>query len=373
MVSCVLVDGKLTKFGSDWLKETTKTDKALLTDSCTAALEMTAILANIKEGDEIIMPSFTFLSTSNAFVLRLLDSTNNSNNYAKFDFDNPQNNTTYGDGNTTKSQSYQNLGGGWYRCSLTVTFVSAITLVQPHFHMTINDATTYVGEGKTIYLYGAQLETGPNLGRYIKTSGTAITAPTTVKNLSSSSFAGTINGATFNPAGYFDFDGTNDDITTAYTSALDEPQSFTYEVWVNAANVTQSNGFPRIFDKGGTGVLSHLTTSSPFTLAFNINTGSGLRQVSSPSSINGDQWYHIVMKYDGQIGSIYLNGTGAASTDFGSVVQANTPAAGITLGDTPTSGRELQGSIGEFRYYSRELTAAEISQNYNATRGKYGV
>ncbi|EJT85404.1 TDP-4-oxo-6-deoxy-D-glucose transaminase [Pseudomonas putida S11] len=44
--------------------------KALLAHSCTAALEMAAILADVGPGDEVIMPSFTFVSTANAFVLR---------------------------------------------------------------------------------------------------------------------------------------------------------------------------------------------------------------------------------------------------------------------------------------------------------------
>ncbi len=54
----------------NWFEQTLGCKKALLTPSCTSALEMTAILLNIKEGDEIIMPSFTFVSTANAFVLR---------------------------------------------------------------------------------------------------------------------------------------------------------------------------------------------------------------------------------------------------------------------------------------------------------------
>jgi len=269
---------------------------------------------------------------------------------------------------------FDNVGNGWYRLYLKDVYASSAS--RPFGIWTGANSQTYnpsyIGDPQyNFYIWGAQVEKGSTLGRYIKTSGTAITAPTTVKNLSGTSIDGTINGATFNPAGYFEFDGTNDDITTAYTSALDEPQSFTYEVWVNAADVAQSNNFPRIFDKGGTGVLAHITTNSPFTLAFNVNTGSGLRQIST--NINGDQWYHIVMKYNGQVSSIYLNGTGVISNDFGSVVLANKPAVGITLGDTPVSGRELQGSIGEFRYYNRELTATEVSQNFNATRSKYGV
>jgi dTDP-4-amino-4,6-dideoxygalactose transaminase len=63
-------DGVYTRLCSEWLENATGTNKALLTHSCTSALDMAAILANIQPGDEIIMPSYTFVSTANAFVLR---------------------------------------------------------------------------------------------------------------------------------------------------------------------------------------------------------------------------------------------------------------------------------------------------------------
>jgi len=63
-------DGPFTKRCSAWLEQQLGCQRALLTHSCTAALEMAAILAGIAPGDEIIMPSFTFVSTANAFVLR---------------------------------------------------------------------------------------------------------------------------------------------------------------------------------------------------------------------------------------------------------------------------------------------------------------
>ncbi|CAE6888185.1 dTDP-4-amino-4,6-dideoxygalactose transaminase [Paraburkholderia domus] len=63
-------DGMFTRRCHAWLEHRTGTRKALLTHSCTAALEMAAILADIGPGDEIIMPSYTFVSTANAFVLR---------------------------------------------------------------------------------------------------------------------------------------------------------------------------------------------------------------------------------------------------------------------------------------------------------------
>jgi dTDP-4-amino-4,6-dideoxygalactose transaminase len=63
-------DGAFTKKCSAWLERRTGARKALITHSCTAALEMAAILADIQPGDEVIMPSYTFVSTANAFVLR---------------------------------------------------------------------------------------------------------------------------------------------------------------------------------------------------------------------------------------------------------------------------------------------------------------
>ncbi|MBQ8914056.1 MAG: dTDP-4-amino-4,6-dideoxygalactose transaminase [Lachnospiraceae bacterium] len=63
-------DGEFTKKCNAWLEEKTGTPKALLTTSCTHATEMAALLCDIKPGDEVIMPSYTFVSTADAFVLR---------------------------------------------------------------------------------------------------------------------------------------------------------------------------------------------------------------------------------------------------------------------------------------------------------------
>ena len=63
-------DGPFTQRCNAWLEEHTGCQRALLTHSCTAALEMAALLLDIATGDEVIMPSFTFVSTANAFVLR---------------------------------------------------------------------------------------------------------------------------------------------------------------------------------------------------------------------------------------------------------------------------------------------------------------
>ncbi len=63
-------DGGFTKRCNRWVEQRTGAARSLLTHSCTAALEMAALLADVAPGDEVIMPSYTFVSTANAFVLR---------------------------------------------------------------------------------------------------------------------------------------------------------------------------------------------------------------------------------------------------------------------------------------------------------------
>ena len=63
-------DGAFTRRCQQWIEQRTGCVKALLTQSCTSALELAALLLDLEVGDEVIMPSFTFVSTANAFVLR---------------------------------------------------------------------------------------------------------------------------------------------------------------------------------------------------------------------------------------------------------------------------------------------------------------
>ena len=63
-------DGSFTKRCHQWIEQRTGCARALLTHSCTSALDMAALLLDIESGDEVILPSYTFVSTANAFVLR---------------------------------------------------------------------------------------------------------------------------------------------------------------------------------------------------------------------------------------------------------------------------------------------------------------
>src|SRR5256886_14742218 len=63
-------DGPFTKRCHQWIEQQTGCARALLTHSCTSALDLAALLLDLKSGDEVILPSYTFVSTANAFVLR---------------------------------------------------------------------------------------------------------------------------------------------------------------------------------------------------------------------------------------------------------------------------------------------------------------
>ena len=63
-------DGEFTKKCSRWMEKKFQANHVLLTTSCTHALEMAAVLTQVKPGDEVILPSYTFVSTADAFVQR---------------------------------------------------------------------------------------------------------------------------------------------------------------------------------------------------------------------------------------------------------------------------------------------------------------
>ncbi len=216
---------------------------------------------------------------------------------------------------------------------------------------------------------------------------------TSVNNLSSTSYTGTISGATFNSAGYFSFPGTVDQrinvgslgssgfgnlticiwfyptSVTNYENVLD----CNYNVADPADSIVKSGNIGPRLEMNNSGILgwywgSSRSTNDPF---FNV--------AASNSNISSNIWYHAVLVVDGSAasnGKSYLNGafqntgTGSGTSWYGGI-------GNLVLGDgfvLQNGGeREFTGRIGEVQIYNRALTAAEVLQNFNATRAKYGV
>jgi hypothetical protein len=205
---------------------------------------------------------------------------------------------------------------------------------------------------------------------------------TTWRDFSGFENNGVINGANFNSSGYFEFTSTSDNIELGATNKF-AGNNITVEVWVYP---TSSNGnyIWGNYDGGG-------YVNGDFMLRFDpvgssaerrpllqIGTGSNIgSQFISTTQYDYDNWYHIVCTWDGTTGLIYINGSNQATTRLNGGTGASGTAANNTspfyIGTGPPLNDSVNGNYGQFRIYNKTLSAAEVLQNYNALKYRYGL
>ena len=236
-----------------------------------------------------------------------------------------------------------------------------------------------VNAGVVVQIASAQLWIGSENAKYVDTYGVRLTAPTKVKNLSSTNFPGTLNGVTFNSAGYFDFDGVDDEITIPYTSNLAFTNALlSCEAWVYVDTLVSLEF--SIINKRGNNVTQN--NNRPYT--FGVNSDGRVRWILDGATtvcdtavglIQTGQWYHLAATHDGTDAKIYVNGIENVSVTSGTSSLNNTGNIPTRIGwrYQNSSINYSDGQLGELRVYDKALTATEVSQNFNATRSKYGV
>ena len=249
-----------------------------------------------------------------------------------------------------------------------------------------------VNAGVVVQIASAQLWIGSENARYVDTYGVRLTAPTTVKNLSGSSYPGTITDATFNSAGYFEFDG---DGTTTLDS-IDIPEWTnkevkTVEIWFNNANAVPNDDTPI----GGPTTYQQLVNwgESPAGITLGSWTSAATNEsisVWSYNNSNGRLTYldvavatgihHLVVTWNTTNNHYYIYLDNVRQTEIagsGGHAELRSYTDAMTIGANIGNGfgtrYHFNGNVHEYRVYDRELTSAEVSQNFNATRGKYGV
>ena len=268
----------------------------------------------------------------------------------------------------------------WQQYSVTKTYDGSFSTNIRIHPVIFRNVPGALDNGKLVpefvYLWHPQLEKSSTTGRHVPTYGTMIQPPTTVKNLSSNSITGTINGPTFNPAGYFEFDGsTNVNINSNINTSL---SGGTMEAWIWFNSINQDQG---IFHIGSGSIpafapgvphISFLINGSEQKIRWEVigNPSTSWNTIVSSTTPNTGQWYHVVGTFDSaNTTTLYLNGTQEAQ-------QTNMSNQPTSVNNTLIVGEYLDtidGRIGEARFYNRALSTTEVSQNYNATRGKYGV
>lgn len=225
--------------------------------------------------------------------------------------------------------------------------------------------TGYPYISKDSIVYGSNLLLNYDFANKATYSGTG----SFVNNLSGVAYSGSIDGATFNSAGYFIFDNTNDGIDITNTSSLTFTNQITVSIWVSSNNVS---GYRSPIMK---------TTSTSWTDGFGmyqeggnfswwVNVWNGSHVVVLPKS--SFTLTNFVGTYDGSNLKLYENGS-LVRTGTSYTTNIINPNVNIQIGRGIPTNYYWGGNIGEVQIYNTALTAAQVSQNFNATRSKYGV
>jgi len=247
-----------------------------------------------------------------------------------------------------------------------------LDLVGTYTNSSYSITTGYPRISTDEIVYGSNLLLNYDFKNKATYSGTG-NSVNNLAGISGTSYTGTLtNGPIFNSSGYFDLDGTNDYISLGsqnYTGG----NSFSIEFWINF-DVLVSGGYYTLFSFGGYvpgGMLFQRKGDGVNSWRFAFN-GSITYDTPTAFTTTGS-WKHIVATVSGAIPqTVYVNTVSESFTGSGTPVLSNPQT--FELGRrTDTADQYVNGKIGEFRVYNKVLSAAEVSQNFNATRAKYGV
>jgi hypothetical protein len=261
-----------------------------------------------------------------------------------------------------ESKNVTVIPGVWTRVSFTFT-VSAGKTGSQVVGIGVGDANLGA-DNRGIYLYGAMLEQQSFATPYTNTSrlNTQSLLDLTGKNTI------TVDNLTYSNTGTFSFDGT-DDFISGNLTPLAFNSSSTIEAVVKLTDVT---GLRAIFSHGRSGVAfnSGLMVSGGQIAFRNSNSDYVF---PSPTTLSPNVWYHLVVSTDSNGTTGYCNGISQGSN----IYKLSTSALSEwTIGrrSIPNNTERLSGSLAILNVYqNRALTAAEVRQNFNALRGRYGI
>jgi hypothetical protein len=197
------------------------------------------------------------------------------------------------------------------------------------------------------------------------------------------------NGTLINSPLYFPtndgelvFDGTRTAISIPHNASLTPTSSITLEAWAKMSNwneTTVANG-TRIISKteNGNYQLAVNDGTVPNEIGIVIRIGGTYYGAGYARSLVSSGWHHLCGTFDGRYVRFYLDGVLRDTADFGSQTTMNTANNSLLIGAEPDAstgitGNYFNGSISKVNIYNVALTNAEIIQNFNATRGRYGI
>ena len=295
----------------------------------------------------------------------------NANYMYHYEYGNSGYITEYGLYDSSKQIS---LGSGWYYAWNTFTTNSAATVLycglwyyQYGVHDKVSVANISLVKGTYIPTPDRMLLPGQS---YSVTQGLVdLTGNNTLD----------LTNAGYDNNGNITYNGSNNCIIAAESSALNN-QNITVEVWIKT-NALSQNGF--FFEKGNVNTqYSLFQEGGNIVWRQNLNGGTGTNAsnyssmtVTTASYISTSNWAHIVGTYISGTRCLYINGVLVATDSTTGQIQYNTngTSVGSYGGYNGGRGYYYNGQIGIVRVYSKVLTAAEVTQNFNAQRARFKV
>lgn len=265
----------------------------------------------------------------------------------------------------------------WQRFSLTTTMANAAT---QYYQFRLDGLQDGVG-GETVWWDGVQIEAGNTMSGFNAAKGS--NAIGEWADISGNSNNGTLVNAPTWTDGYFDFDytasqrveiGSNSSLNFLGTAA------YTLEAWVYPTRNPGASNWTGVFDRefnvgaGRDGYnLYFLGSAGTDTFFVSERWCSGVRtpvSVTVAQSLSVNAWQHIVAVYDGTNLRLYRNGSLAAgpTASSGSITNATTT---VTIAER--GGNYFDGRIAAANIYDQALTAAQVLQNFNAQRQRFGI
>jgi hypothetical protein len=196
-----------------------------------------------------------------------------------------------------------------------------------------------------------------------------VSGSTTWTDISRSGLSGTLtNGPTFNTGsgGNIALDGSNDFVSFGNVAALNFTTPFSIGCWFRA-NTTQPSVDSAIMGNINGTYTGYILWYNSSTVDFYFNSGV---RANSTTTILTNTWYHVMGIWTGAAAQIYLNGTLNVSSAYSTPPGNGNPL--FTIGQYQ-SGRNFAGNVTLCTAYNRALSATEVLQNYNATKGRFGL
>ena len=249
------------------------------------------------------------------------------------------------------------LGNGWYRCSVTGIVDSSATLIR----------TDYVfPNSSTIYGCNMQLEVGSFATPFV--NGTRSTAQALLDLTNNNTL--TASSLTYASDNTFSFNGNTNYISTTNTGMVHGTSNFSYSGWVNFSGLPGSG---TIFENGFyyAGILIRFQTNIIAVYA-DYSVSSYVSSFSFTPTIG--VWYHLVITRVGNNILLYSNGVLLSTNPFGTNMNVVPSNNLMFIGMSQhAAGQCFNGKITNVQVYNKALSASEVTQNFNALRGRFGI